>query len=165
MKQIIKAPLSQVIWARIYILTSLISALLLSIWVVAYFFVLDRGEMLIGIIAIILCAMLLASGIFVSVSFWAHAWSKIVIENGKISVTCPFISEISLNVSDIRKLAVRKEGKASFVLITNEKRLPYKEMEKIQSENGLIKFFLTEDYKNVLSELLPMQLTKPLRKM
>ena len=58
MKQVIKAPLSQVIWARIYMLTSLISSLLLLGLVITFFFVMGRSEISFGIIALILCLLL-----------------------------------------------------------------------------------------------------------
>lgn len=164
MRKIIKSPIKQVVWARIYIVSSLLSSVLLAAWVTAYFFVLDRGELVFGIIALILCVLLLGSGVFVAISFWKTAWSKIVICDDKISVVCPFAREISLNVGEVRKLAVRQEGDTKFVLMTNERNLPYKETEKIQTEDGLIKFFLTDELKNALLMILPQALTKPLRK-
>ncbi|MBQ7353647.1 MAG: hypothetical protein IJW54_06585 [Clostridia bacterium] len=164
MKQEFKAPLKQVIWARIYIIGSLISSVLLSFSACLFFFVFNKSDVLVSIIAIVFCVLLVASAVFVATSFWKSAFSKIVIENGVISAVCLFAKRVSISVSEVRKLAVRKEGNTKFVLITSDRNLPYKETEKIQTENGLIKFYLTEELSLGLTSLLPTQLTKPLRK-
>lgn len=164
MKTEIKAPLNQVIWARVYIISSLISSILLSFFACLFFFVFNKSDILVTIIAIVFCVLLVVSAFFVLASFWKSAFSKIVIQDRSISVVCLFNKTISLNVSEIRKLAVRKEGNTQFVLITTDRNLPYKETEKIETENGLIKFYLTEELILALTDILPSQLTKPLRK-
>lgn len=164
MKRVIKAPLSQVIWARIYMLTSLISSILLLGLVITFFFVLGRSEIVFGIIALLLCLLLFSSGIYASIIYFKRAWAKVIIKENEISLVCPFLKDITLNVQEIRKLAIRNEGNVSFVLLTSERNFPFVDTEKIESKEGLIKFYLTEDYKNALLELLTPQLTKPLRK-